>query len=135
MRRVPPNCRIRMARILVVEDTPANMKLMLLILASAGHSTLQAFNGREALAFAQAQRPDLILMDVQLPDMDGLAATRALKALETTRDIPVLAVTAMAMKGDRERILAAGCDGYLEKPIDYRVLLEEVARRLQAGGG
>ncbi|GIZ51646.1 response regulator [Noviherbaspirillum aridicola] len=123
-----------MARILVVEDTPANMKLMLLILATAGHSALQAATGRDAIAVALAEKPDLILMDVQLPDMDGLSAARELKALAATRHIPIVAVTAMAMRGDRERILAAGCDGYVEKPIDYRKLLDDIARRIQAGG-
>lgn len=123
-----------MARILVVEDTPANMKLMMLILGSAGHVALQAGTAQDALALAHHEHPDLILMDVQLPDMDGLEATRRLKASPQTRDIPVLAVTALAMKGDRERMLAAGCDGYMEKPVDYRALLAEVERYCRAQG-
>lgn len=121
-----------MASILVVEDTPANMKLMQVILASAGHTVLQAVTAQEAIAIARAELPDLILMDVQLPGMDGLAATRELKSTPATRGIAVVAVTAMAMKGDRERILNAGCDGYLEKPIDFRAVLEEVARLTQS---
>ncbi|HEY8609565.1 MAG TPA: response regulator [Noviherbaspirillum sp.] len=127
-----------MASILVVEDTPASMKLMVLILASAGHTTLQAATAGDAIALAARMRPDLILMDMHLPDMDGMAATRAIKTDPATAAIPVVAVTAMAMKGDRERILAAGCDGYLEKPVDFRTLLAEVAARCngdQAPGG
>lgn len=126
-----------MARILVVEDTPANMKLMVLILASAGHVPLQAVTARAAIDMARAEHPDLILMDVQLPDMDGLAATKMLKSSPDTREIPVVAVTALAMRGDRERVLEAGCDAYLEKPVDYRALLAQVAlhcRDPQAGG-
>jgi two-component system, cell cycle response regulator DivK len=122
------------ALVLVVEDTPANMKLASLLLQKAGHRVLQARSAAEAIALAQEHRPDLVLMDIQLPGMDGLAATRALKQDDATRRIPVLALTAFAMKGDRERMIAAGCDGYIAKPIQYRSFLEEVHRALPAAG-
>jgi two-component system, cell cycle response regulator DivK len=115
-----------MARILIIEDSPANMKLAVLLLNSAGHSPLQAENARKGIAMAQAEKPDLILMDMQLPDMDGMEATGIIKATAETAHIPIVALTASAMKGDRERILAAGCDGYVEKPIDFKTFLAEI---------
>ncbi|MFC7516897.1 response regulator [Herbaspirillum sp. GCM10030257] len=115
-----------MARILIIEDSPANMKLSVLLLKSAGHSPLQAEDARKGIAMAQAEQPDLILMDMQLPDMDGMEATGVIKSTPETAHIPIVALTASAMKGDRERILAAGCDGYIEKPIDFKTFLAEV---------
>lgn len=111
-----------MARILVVEDNPANMKLALLLLRNAGHTSLLAVDAESGLALARSEHPDLILMDVQLPGMDGLAATALLKQDPLTADIPVIAVTAMAMTSDREKTRAAGCDGYISKPLRYREL-------------
>jgi two-component system cell cycle response regulator DivK len=121
------------ARVLVVEDTAVNMKLIALLLHKAGHEVLQARSADEAIATARAQQPDLVLMDIQLPGMDGLEATRLLKQDEATRRIPVVALTAMAMQGDAQRILAAGCDGYIAKPIQYQSFLDEVARHLGQG--
>ena len=115
-----------MARILVIEDNPANMKLATLLLIKAGHTTLCAVDAETGLTLARAERPDLILMDIQLPGMDGLAATQILKNDESTRHIRVVALTALAMKGDKERIIAAGCDGYIAKPIQYKSFVEEV---------
>lgn len=106
-----------MARILVVEDNPSNMKLVALILDSMGHSVVEAFDAQTGIELALAQPPDLILMDIQLPDMDGLEATRLLKKNLLTHDIKVVALTAFAMKGDEERMRAAGCDDYIAKPI------------------
>lgn len=127
-----------MATILVVEDNEANMKLSTFLLESAEYTVLAATNAEIGLTLAREGRPDLILMDIQLPGMDGLQATAVLKASEETRDIPVIALTALAMKGDEERILAAGCDGYIAKPLDYRSFLSVVAERLartrRAGG-
>ena len=111
-----------MARILVIEDNPANMKLAILLLRNAGHSVLTAIDAESGLAMARAERPDLILMDIQLPGMDGLAATALLKQAPATARIPVIAVTAMAMTSDREKTRAAGCDGYISKPLRYREL-------------
>jgi two-component system cell cycle response regulator DivK len=115
-----------MARILIVEDTPANMLLAGTILQNAGHTLLQATDAAQGLALARENPPDLVLMDIQLPGMDGLAATRALKADERTQGIPVLALTAFAMKGDEERMRAAGCSAYVSKPLRYQQLLAAV---------
>jgi CheY-like chemotaxis protein len=116
--------------ILIVDDNPSNTKLLAFLLASKGYAVQTAANADEALAALAACRPRLILMDIQLPGMDGLTLTRQLKADPATRDIPVLAATAYAMKGDEERALAAGCDGYFTKPIDTRQLPIDIARFL-----
>jgi len=106
------------------------MTLSTFLLESADHDVIPAVNAEMALALARDRRPDLILMDIQLPGMDGLQATALLKADEATRRIPVIALTALAMKGDEERILAAGCDGYVAKPLDYKNFLMVVAKTL-----
>ena len=122
-----------MATVLVVEDNPTNMQLSSFLLESADYTVLAATTAEMALALAREQKPDLILMDIQLPGMDGLQATALLKADEATRHIPVFALTALAMKGDEERIRAAGCDGYIAKPLDYKAFLSVVKARLAAG--
>jgi two-component system cell cycle response regulator DivK len=119
-----------MCTVLVVEDNPANMTLTVILLESAGHTVLSATNAEAGLRLARSEHPSLILMDIQLPGMDGLQATFILKHDDTTRTIPVIAVTAMAMKGDEERIRAAGCDGYIAKPMSYQAFLETVAEHL-----
>jgi two-component system cell cycle response regulator DivK len=119
-----------MATILVVEDNTANMTLAVYLLESVGHTVLSATDAEAGLALARAQHPDLILMDIQLPGMDGLEATAQLKSDEATRAIPVIALTALAMKGDEERIRAAGCDGYIAKPMRYKEFLATVASQL-----
>jgi len=119
-----------MARVLVIEDNVSNMKLATFLLESAGHTVLAATDAEAGIATALAERPDLVLMDVQLPGMDGLQATAQLKADAETRSIPVIALTALAMKGDAERIHSAGCDGYIAKPMAYREFLETVERFL-----
>ena len=119
-----------MARILIVEDNPANMTIGIFLLESAGHTLLSATDAEVGLALAREQQPDLILMDIQLPGMDGLEATVLLKRDEATRAIPVIALTALAMKGDEERIRAAGCDGYIAKPMSYPAFLTAVAAHL-----
>ncbi|AHG93697.1 response regulator receiver (plasmid) [Gemmatirosa kalamazoonensis] len=119
-----------MATVLVVEDNAANMKLTTFLLESAGHTVLAASDAEAGLTLARDRHPALILMDIQLPGMDGLEATALLKRDAATRDIPVIALTALAMKGDEERIRAAGCDGYVAKPIDYKEFLATVADRL-----
>jgi two-component system cell cycle response regulator DivK len=120
-------------KILVVEDNERNMALLRDVLQATGYGTLQASTGREAVGLARAHRPALVLMDIRLPDMDGTEALRLLRTNERTASIPVLAVTAQAMAGDRERFLAAGFDGYLSKPIDVDGLLDAV--RLHSGQG
>ena len=119
-----------MARVLMIEDNPANMTLATFLLEGAGHTVIGATDAESALTLARVEQPDLILMDIQLPGMDGLAATVLLKREEATRAIPVIALTALAMKGDAERILAAGCDGYIAKPIRYQEFLAAVAALL-----
>lgn len=119
-----------MATILVVEDNPANMKLAIFLLESAGHAVLSATNAEAGLTLAREGRPQLILMDIQLPGIDGLEAIVLLKQDEATRSIPVIALTALAMKGDEERIRAAGCDAYIAKPMRYQEFLATVATQL-----
>jgi two-component system cell cycle response regulator DivK len=119
-----------MAKVMVVEDNAINRELATFLLESVGHVVISAPTAEAALALARAARPDLILMDIQLPGMDGLAATALLKADEATRAIPVVALTALAMKGDETRIRAAGCDGYIAKPIRYAAFLSSVAAHL-----
>lgn len=119
-----------MARILIVEDNADNMELAVFLLQSAGHSVLSAVDAESGLALARSERPQLILMDIQLPGMDGLQATALLKQDEATRAIPVIALTALAMKGDEERIRAGGCDGYIAKPLGVRNFLATVSAHL-----
>ncbi len=115
------------AKILLVEDNPVNRRLAEFLLRSQGYQVRAATNAQEAFETLKAERPDLILMDVQLPGMDGLEATKKLKEEPATRDIPVVAVTSYAIKGDREKALAAGCSGYITKPIDKDTFVQEVA--------
>jgi two-component system, cell cycle response regulator DivK len=119
-----------MAKVLIIEDNPANMTLATFLLQSAGHSVLAARDAETGLTLARAEQPDLVLMDIQLPGMDGLEATALLKGDEATREIPVVALTALAMKGDEERIRAAGCDGYIAKPLAYRDFLATISWHL-----
>ena len=119
-----------MARLLVIEDNPQNLKLAQLLLQRAGHVVLTAPDGEAGLNSARVDRPDLILMDVQMPGMDGLSVTRMLKSEAATAGIKVIALTALAMKGDAERILEAGCDAYLAKPFQYNELVAVVDRVL-----
>lgn len=123
-----------MATILVVEDNAINMKLVVLLLESAGHTVLSATDAEVGLVLAREQQPQLILMDIQLAGMDGLQATVLLKRDATTRAIPVIALTALAMKGDEERIRAAGCDGYIAKPLRYQDFLAIIAEHLPSVG-
>jgi len=123
-----------MAKVLVVEDNPANMTLATFLLESAGHTVLKAQDAETGVGLAGSERPDLILMDIQLPGMDGLRATSILKADAATRDIPVIALTALAMKGDEERIRSAGCDGYIAKPLSYKDFLETISSELGKRG-
>lgn len=119
------------ATILIVEDNPANMTLAKFLLQSAGHEVVTATDAESGVALARSGQPDLVLMDIQLPGMDGLEATALLKAEQSTRGIPVIALTALAMKGDEERIRAAGCDGYIAKPLAYKEFLATIAAQLE----
>jgi len=113
--------------VMIVEDNELNMKLFHDLLESQGYDTIQTRNGMEALDLARANHPDLILMDIQLPEVSGLVVTKWLKEDEELTHIPVVAVTAFAMKGDEERILQGGCEGYISKPISVPHFLETIA--------
>ena len=121
-----------MARVLVIEDNASNMTLASFLLESVGHTVLRANDAEAGLTMARAQQPQLILMDIQLPGMDGLQATALLKADVVTSTIPVIALTALAMKGDEDRIRAAGCDGYIAKPMAYQQFLATVSTFLSS---
>lgn len=115
-----------MARVLVIEDNLANMKLVDFLLKNAGYEVLKAFDAEQGIRIAQEELPHLILMDIQLSGMDGLTATRKLKADPRTAAIKIFALTALAMQGDEGKIQAAGCDGYMSKPINYQLFLRTV---------
>ncbi|KFL32493.1 chemotaxis protein CheY [Devosia riboflavina] len=114
--------------VMIVEDNELNMKLFNDLLESRGYRVIQTRNGLEALDLARAHMPDLILMDIQLPEVSGLVVTKWLKDDEQLAHIPVIAVTAFAMKGDEERILQGGCEGYISKPISVSHFLETIAQ-------
>ena len=120
-----------MTSVLIVEDNPRNLKLVRDVLGHAGYATLEAVDAESGLALARDRRPDLVLMDINLPGMTGVEALAHLRADAATAAIPVAALTAYAMKDDRARILAAGFDGYLEKPVDVRALPAQVEALLQ----
>ncbi|MBW2332642.1 MAG: response regulator [Deltaproteobacteria bacterium] len=113
--------------ILILENDPKNLKLVTVILQVSGYATLQATDGKQGVELARKEKPDLILMDIRIPVMDGLEATKLLKNDGATRDIPVIALTAYAMKGDEEKMRAAGCDGYITKPIDIKGFLKKIS--------
>jgi two-component system, cell cycle response regulator DivK len=119
-----------MARVLIVEDNPTNMTLAVFLLQSVGHTVLSAKDAEAGLTLARDEQPNLILMDIQIPGMDGLEATVLPKRDDATRAIPVIALTALAMKGDEERIRAAGCDGYIAKPMRYKDFLAAIEAQL-----
>ena len=114
-------------KILIVEDNELNMKLFNDLLQAHGYETLQTKDGAEAMNMTEEHRPDLILMDIQLPKISGLEITRMIKQKDDLKSIPVIAVTAFAMKGDEEKIMEGGCDGYISKPISVPTFLETVA--------
>ena len=124
---------MKAASILVVDDNPTNLKLVSDVLEFEGYDILKAVDAEEAQVILAETLPDLILMDIALPGMDGLTLTRKLKADERTRHIRVVALTAFAMKGDDQKALDAGCDGYITKPVDTRALPGQVAALLPSG--
>jgi two-component system cell cycle response regulator DivK len=121
-------------QVLVVEDNERNMKLFRDVLESSGYRTLEATTGERAVELVVEHCPDLVLMDIQLPGIDGVEALGRLRAEERTASVPVLALTAQAMDGDRERFLAAGFDGYLSKPVDISVFVATVRRYCEERG-
>ena len=121
-------------KILIVEDNPMHLELATDLLEAAGYVVIQAGTAEEGIKLARDEFPDLILMDVGLPGMDGLEATGVLKQDPETKDIPVIAITAHAMKGDEKKALAAGCAGYITKPIDTRAFPKTVTRFIESAG-
>ncbi|MFC1693199.1 response regulator [Candidatus Latescibacterota bacterium] len=119
------------AVILIVEDNEKNMRLISDLLSVSGYTTLKAVNGQQGVVLAREKKPNLILMDIQMPVMDGLEATKTLKNDKTTINIPIIALTSYAMKGDKEKMLSVGCDGYLSKPFHVNELLKTVAKYLK----
>jgi CheY-like chemotaxis protein len=128
------NEKPRMAKILLVEDTEMDRDMLSRRLARQGYQVIMAVDTRQGLAMARSESPDLILMDMNLPGRDGWEATRQLKTASQTRTIPVIAITAHAMVGDREKALDVGCDDYETKPIDFPRLLERIEAALAKGG-
>jgi CheY-like chemotaxis protein len=126
-----PKVNMAEKTILIVDDNPVNLKLIRILLAGEGYDVHTATDAEDALRVLQDLRPQMILMDIQLPGIDGLELTRRLKADPMTRDITILGLTAYAMKGDEQKILAAGCDGYIAKPIDTRTLPAVIQRYLE----
>lgn len=122
-----------MARILIIEDSPLNMELVTVLLETAGHELLQAERAQDGIEIARQQPFDLIVTDINMPGIDGIQAARMLRAQPETRSIPLIALTAMAMEGDRERILAAGFNEYIAKPFDHTTLLNTVAQYTDHG--
>ncbi len=118
-------------KILVVDDNEDNRELVSKILRIKGYITIEAVDGKGAIKMAEEERPDLILMDISIPDIDGYEATKIIKSKEELKDIPIIALTAHAMKGDKEKALEAGCDGYIPKPIDVRRFPDQVSLFLQ----
>ncbi len=121
-----PEVRFADKTVLIVEDNELNMKLFHDLLVAHGYATIQTRNGLEALALARRHRPALILMDIQLPEISGLEVTKWIKEDDELRDIPIVAVTAFAMKGDEERIRSGGCEAYISKPISVAAFLKTV---------
>jgi len=122
--------KTEMKRILVVEDNETNLYLIKFILEKSGYEVIEAREGAVGVELAIKEKPDLIIMDLQLPDIDGLEATKRIRASEADSDIPIVALTSYAMAGDRERALAAGCTGYIEKPINPDTFIAEIEKYL-----
>jgi CheY-like chemotaxis protein len=123
------------ARILLIEDNEQNRYLVTFLLRARGHEVLQALDGPQGIALAERERPDLVLLDIQLPSMDGYAVARELRRRPTLASVPIVAVTSYAMAGDREKTLAAGCNGYIEKPINPETFVSDIERFLPNSGG
>ncbi len=115
-----------MKRVLVVEDNENNMKLITFILEKAGYRTIKAENGQRGIELALKERPDFILLDIQLPDMDGVEVLKEIRKSGINGEIPIIAVTSYAMSGDRDRLLQAGCTRYIEKPIDPETIIAQI---------
>lgn len=121
------------SKILLIEDNEQNRYLATFLLEARGHQVVQAADGRAGLSLARTEQPDLVLLDIQLPGMDGYSVARELRRTEGMEAVPIVAVTSYAMTGDKDRALSAGCTGYIEKPINPDTFVSEVERHLQPG--
>jgi len=121
-----------MKKVLVIEDNEDNMELITFILEKNGFTTIRAENGKKGIELALKERPDFILLDIQLPDMDGMDVLKAIRRSDINGQIPVIAITSYAMRGDKGRFIENGCNGYIEKPIDPDTILSEINRLLEA---
>lgn len=119
-----------MKKVLVIEDNESNMELVSFILNANNFSVIKAYRGQEGIDMALTHIPDLILLDIQLPDMDGIKVLKVIRDREEIADIPVIAVTSYAMTGDSKKLLSAGCDGYIEKPIDIDAIVKQINKLL-----
>ena len=117
-----------MTKVLVVEDNPNNMKLITLVLNKHGYETIGAATGKEGVEKAATEKPDMILMDILLPDIDGLETTRRIRKIESMQKVPIIAITSYAMAGDRDKIMEAGCNGYFEKPINPLTIIGDIEK-------
>jgi two-component system cell cycle response regulator DivK len=124
-----------MKRVLLVDDNPANLHLVRFILKKNGYDVIEAENGLDGVRVAIEEHPDLVLMDIQLPDIHGLEATRRIRESKTACKIPIVAVTSYAMTGDKEKALEAGCDGYISKPINVDTFIEDIQRFIAVPSG
>jgi CheY-like chemotaxis protein len=124
-----------MKKILIVEDNEMNLKLIRTLLKAKGFLLAEARDGEEALIIAVAEKPDIILIDIQIPKIDGLEVTRRIRAMDDLKDRQIVAITAHAMEGDRNKILEAGCDGYIAKPINTRTFIDEIQAILKQKAG
>lgn len=120
-----------MAKVLIVEDNENNMELISFILEASGEETIQAVNGLSGVKMAISQKPDYIILDIQLPDIDGFEVLKRIRSTDEIKDIPIIAMTSYAMAGDRERMLSAGCNGYIEKPIDPEYVISQINKILE----
>lgn len=123
-----------MKKVLVVEDNSDNLRLIAYVLERAGYEVISAETGEECLNIAVREKPFFIIMDIQLPGMDGIETTRRIRALKGDGDIPIIALTSFAMQGDVERVMAAGCNGYFEKPIDPLTIMDKIQAVLETPG-
>jgi two-component system cell cycle response regulator DivK len=115
-----------MKKVLVIEDNPDNLKLITYSLTRGGYTVVPAATGEEGVELAGSEKPSIIFMDINLPGIDGIEATKRIRASKADSDVPIIAITSYAMTGDRERILAAGCNGYIEKPIDPLTIIDQI---------
>jgi two-component system, cell cycle response regulator DivK len=120
-----------MTKVLVIEDNEKNRYLISFILKGAGYESVEAITGEEGVEMAESVHPDMVLMDIQLPGIDGYEATRRIRASSADKDLPIIALTSYAMTGDRERALAAGCTGYIEKPLNPDTIIDEIQKYMR----